>query len=79
MHTELIEDELIMACKRMGYGIDINYLQGTISVNTGSNQRKDRHVFKSATLALMWVDSREQSLRAVVNSVSYTKACKGTA
>lgn len=65
MYTELIEDELISACKRMGYGIDINYLQGTIAVNTGSNKRENRHVFKSATLALMWVDSRERSMRAV--------------
>lgn len=67
MHDELIEDELIMACKRMGYGIDINYLQGTIAVNTGSNKREDRHVFKSATLALMWVDSRERSIRSLTS------------
>jgi hypothetical protein len=60
-----IEDQLIMACERMGYGLDINTFQGYVEVNTGdaSRARKDRHRFKTVTLALMWVESRERSIK----------------
>ena len=63
MYTGTIEDELIAAVERMGYGLDLNYLRGTVTVNTGSGKRKDDHVFKNATLALMWVEARERSLK----------------
>jgi hypothetical protein len=63
MYTGTIEDELINAVERMGYGVDINNIRGTVTVNTGSGKRKDDHVFKSATLALMWVEAQERTIR----------------
>ena len=65
MYTGTIEDELIAAVERMGYGLDINYLRGKVTVNTGSNRRKDDHVFANATAALMWVEARERAVRGV--------------
>ncbi len=65
MYTGTIEDELINAIERMGYGLDINNLRGTVTVNTGSGKKKDDHVFKNATLALMWVEARERSIRNI--------------
>lgn len=65
MYTGTIEDELVDACKRMGYGIDINNLRGKVTVNTGSGRRKDDHVFANATAALMWVEAQERTLRSV--------------
>ncbi len=65
-HMDEIEDQLIMACERMGYGLDINLLRGYAEVNTGdaSRARRDRHRFKNVTLALMWVESRERSIKS---------------
>ena len=62
-----IEDALIMACERMGYGLDINNLRGYVEVNTGdaSRARRDRHRFKNVTLALMWVETRERAVKSV--------------
>lgn len=65
MYTGTIEDELYDTCKRMGYGLDINNLRGKVTVNTGSAKKKDDHVFKNATLALMWVEARERAVRGV--------------
>lgn len=65
MFTGTIEDELFDATKRMGYGLDINNLRGKVTVNTGSGKKKDDHVFKNATLALMWVEARERSLKEI--------------
>ncbi len=65
LNLDMIEDELINACERMGYGLDINNLQGYVEVNTGdsSRTRRDRHRFKNVTLALMWVEGREHSVK----------------
>lgn len=63
MYTDTIEGALINAIERMGYGIDINNIRGTVTVNTGSGKRKDDHTFKNATLALMWVEAREKAIR----------------
>ena len=65
MYTGTIEDELITACERMGYGLDINNLRGYVEVNTGtaSTRRADRHRFANATAALMWVESRERAIK----------------
>ena len=63
MYTGTIEDELITACERLGYGLDLNYLRGKVTVNTGSGKKKDDHVFANATLALMWVEAREKAIR----------------
>lgn len=63
MYTGTIEDELINAIERMGYGIDIDGIRGRVTVNTGSGKKKDDHVFKNATLALMWVEAREKAIR----------------
>jgi hypothetical protein len=63
MYTGTIEDELIAACERMGYGVDLNYLRGRVEINTGTASRADRHVFQNATAALMWVEARERSLK----------------
>jgi hypothetical protein len=60
MFTGTIEDELVTAVERMGYGIDINGIRNTVTVNTGSGLRKDAHLFKNATAALMWVEARER-------------------
>jgi hypothetical protein len=65
MFTGTIEDELIAAVERMGYGVDINAIRGKVTVNTGSGKRKDDHVFKNATLAPMWVEARERSLKEI--------------
>lgn len=63
--AETIEDELINACERMGYGLDINNLRGYVEVNTGgaSRRRDDRHRFTSATHALIWVEARERTIK----------------
>lgn len=65
MSTDCIEDQLINAAERMGYGLDINNLRGYVEVNTGdgSQRRAARHRFKNATLALIWVEAREQAIR----------------
>lgn len=63
MYTGTIEDELIAAVERMGYGLDLNYLRGKVTVNTGSGKRRDDHVFANATLALMWVEAKERTIR----------------
>lgn len=63
MYIGTIEDELITACERMGYGLDLNYLRGKVTVNTGSGKKKDDHVFTNATAALMWVEARERSMK----------------
>ena len=63
MFTGTIEDELVNAIERMGYGIHIDNIRNKVTVNTGSGKRKDDHVFKNATLALMWVEARERSLK----------------
>ncbi len=67
LNLDMIEDELINACERMGYGLDINNLQGYVEVNTGdsSRARRDRHRFKNVTLALMWVETRERAVKSV--------------
>jgi hypothetical protein len=65
MYTGTIEDELHDACKRLGYGMDINNLRGRVTVNIGSGKKKDDHVFKNATLALMWVEARERAIRSI--------------
>lgn len=64
MYTGTIEDELIAAVERMGYGLDLNYLRGKVTVNTGSGKKRDDHVFANATLALMWVEAREAKLKS---------------
>ncbi len=66
-HLDEIEDQLINACERMGYGLDINNLRGYVEVNTGdaTRARGDRHRCKNVTLALMWVESRELSIKSV--------------
>ena len=63
MFTGTIEDELINAVERMGYGLDLNYLRGKVTVNTGSGKKKDDHVFANATAALMWVEAKEKAIR----------------
>ena len=67
MVTENHEEELINACERMGYGLDINNLRGYVEVNTGNASRKraDRHRFTNVVLALMWVEARERSLKEI--------------
>lgn len=61
--SQSLEDQLITTCDRMGYGLDINYLRGKVTVNTGSGKKKNDHVFKNATLALMWVEAQERSIK----------------
>jgi hypothetical protein len=70
MYTDRIEDELINAAERMGYGLDINNLRGYVEVNTGdaSRKRSDRHRFNNATLALMWVKARERAMKEFPNA-----------
>lgn len=65
MSTDHIENQLINAVERMGYGLDINNLRGYVEVNTGdaSRRRAERHRFKNATLALMWVEARERAIK----------------
>ena len=64
MFTGTIEDELVSACERMGYGLDINYTRqpGHVIVST-SKLKRDDHRFKNATLALMWVEAQERTVR----------------
>lgn len=59
------EDELIELCERMGYGLDINYLRGKVTVNTGSGKKRDDHVFASVTTALIWCEAQERSIKKV--------------
>jgi len=65
MFTGTIEDELINAVERMGYGIHIDNIRNKVTVNTGSGKKKDDHVFKNATLALAWVEQRERTIRSL--------------
>ena len=63
MYPGNIEDELIKACERMGYGLNINNLRGYVEVNTGgaSRKRADRHRFTNPTHALIWVEVQERA------------------
>lgn len=63
MFTGTIEDELIAVCERMGYGLDLNYMRGRVTINPGSNRRRDDHVFTNATHALMWAEAQERKIR----------------
>jgi len=60
MYTGTYEDELIAACQRMGYGLDLNFLREKVTVNTGSGHRKDDRVFKNAAVAMAWVEQQER-------------------
>jgi len=63
MFTDTYDAALVDAVERMGYGVEINNLRGYVIVNTGSGRRKDDHRFKSAALALAWVEQRERAVR----------------
>lgn len=61
--NEHLEDELINACERMGYGIDLNYLRGQIVINTGTSRKQVNHVFTNLADALAWCKLRESTLK----------------
>ena len=67
MYTDTIEDTLVDTCERMGYGLDLNYLQGKVTITTGVGKRKDRHVFANATSALIWAEVRERQQQVIAN------------
>lgn len=60
MYTGTYEDELIEACQRMGYGINIDGIRGRVTLNTGSGKRRDDHRFTSAAVALAWLEQQER-------------------
>jgi len=65
MFIGTIEDNLINACERLGYGLDMSGLGSYVEINTGDASRRhaDRHYFRNATAALMWVEAREQAAK----------------
>lgn len=63
MGIRSIEDQLIDAVERMGYGLNINELRGYVKVNTGSGKKRDDHRFDNIASALDWVERQERKIR----------------
>jgi hypothetical protein len=55
------EDLLIDACDSMGYGVDINYLCGTVQVNMGKGAGRK---FSSLSSALKFVQAIQAQMRS---------------
>jgi len=55
------EGLLIDACNSMGYGVDINYLRGTVQVNTGKGTARK---FTSLSSALEFVQAIQAQMRS---------------
>ena len=58
------EDELKAACDRMGYRVEFKK-KDRVVVDLCTGSKRDRHVFKNATHALIWVEARERSIEAL--------------
>ena len=63
-HTMNTDDQLIEACERMGYGVDINFRTGAVTVTRGRGQTQK---FKSIEAALVSVRTSEAALNAFRN------------
>jgi len=56
---EQIESDLINLCDELGFKLDINYLRGTVAVDTGHRKIS----VSNATEALDWVRQRQREIR----------------